>query len=164
MRNQSMKKLLISLCVLITSTAFYSNDVDAKELDFGQPINQDAKVQISKLLADAPNFMNKEVTVEGTIVGVCSHRGCWAELASDVRFEKLRIKVRDGDMVFPMHAKGRTALATGKLTAINLSLKQTQKYKASLAKRRGEEFDINTVTEGMTIYQLSPTGVKILES
>ena len=60
-----MKKLLIALYVLITSTAFYSNELHAKELDFGQPINQEAKVQISKLLADAPNFMDKEVTVEG---------------------------------------------------------------------------------------------------
>ena len=97
------------------------------------------------------------------IVGVCSKRGCWVELASDAKFEKLRIKVRDGDMVFPMTAKGKQAFATGTLTEIKLDLEQTRRYKMSLAKRNGDTLKVDDITEPMAIYQLSPIGVKILD-
>jgi len=66
-------------------------------------------------------------------------------------------------MVFPLTTKGRQALATGKLKEIALSLEQTQQHKALLAKRKGESFDIASVTKPMSIYQLVPIGVKILD-
>jgi hypothetical protein len=154
-----MKKILL----LISSLLMVSSTISAEELTFGEAINESTQVKISTLLATPEDYLNKEITVEGTIVNVCSHRGCWMELASDAKFEKLRIKVRDGDMVFPLHAKGRQALATGKLKAIELSLNQTKQYKASLAKRRGEDFDVTSVTAPMAIYQLSPIGVKVLD-
>ncbi|MGB0834011.1 MAG: DUF4920 domain-containing protein [Psychrobium sp.] len=137
--------------------------VNAKELTFGEPVNAKETMKISKLLASPQDYLDKKVTVAGTIVGVCQKRGCWMNLASDARFEKLRIKVRDGDMVFPMSAKGRQALATGYLKEIKLSLEQTQRYKAALAKRAGENFDLASVNSGMSIYQVSPIGVKILD-
>lgn len=154
-----MKKILL----LISTLLIISFNISAEELTFGKAINENAKVKISTLLTSPESYLDKEITVNGTIVGVCSRRGCWMELASDVRFEKLRIKVRDGDMVFPLHSKGRQALATGKLKAIELNLSQTKQYKASLAKRRGEHFDVTSVTSPMSIYQLSPIGVKILD-
>ncbi|NRA82743.1 MAG: DUF4920 domain-containing protein, partial [Gammaproteobacteria bacterium] len=69
-------------------------------------------MKISTLLASPNDYLDKKITVAGTIIGVCQKRGCWMSLASDAKFEKLRLKVRDGDMVFPMTAKGRKALAT----------------------------------------------------
>ena len=152
---KSISALLLSLLLV--------SQVHAKVLHFGQPVDESLKVNISQILAQPNDFLDKDVTVSGTVVGVCSKRGCWADLASDARFEKLRIKVRDGDMVFPMAAKGRTALATGQLKAIKLDLEQTKRYKAHLAKRRGEAFDANAITTAMVIYQLAPTGVKILD-
>jgi len=154
-----MKKILLFVGVLLTtSLAAY-----AEELTFGETINDNAQIKISTMLASPENYLDKQVTVAGMIVGVCSRRGCWMELASDAKFEKLRIKVRDGDMVFPLRAKGRQALATGTLTGIELSLKQTKQHKAQIAKRRGETFDETSITEPMSIYQLSPIGVKVLD-
>ncbi|MBQ4832118.1 DUF4920 domain-containing protein [Pseudoalteromonas sp. MMG010] len=153
-----MKKLL-----LITMLWLSALNIQAKELTFGKAVNADSQVKISAILANPEAYLHQNVTVKGTIVGVCSHRGCWMELASDAKFEKLRIKVRDGDMVFPLYAKGREALATGKLQEIALSLKQTKQYQAQIAKRKGEAFDSTDVTESMSIYQLSPIGVKVLD-
>ena len=140
-----------------------NNNVFASTLHFGDNVDADNIIPISTLLAKPEQYLDKEVTIEGTIVGVCAKRGCWVDIASDARFQKLRLKVRDGDMVFPMHAKGRKAIATGKMYAIHLSKDQTQKYLASLAKRNGEEFDPASVTQGMAIYQVEPTGVDVLE-
>ena len=160
-KNQEIHMKILLL--LVGALLINSTTTMATELTFGEAIKSSARINISTLLATPSDYLDKDVTVQGTIVGVCSHRGCWMELASDARFEKLRIKVRDGDMVFPLHVKGRQALATGKLTAIDLNLEETKHYKATLAKRRGEAFDLVSVTEPMAIYQLSPTGVKILD-
>lgn len=154
-----MKSLLGALLLIISLSA----TVEAKELAFGEPVDESILISISTLLASATDYLGHTVTVSGMIVGVCEKRGCWMNLASDAKFEKLRIKVKDGDMVFPMSAKGRTALATGKFTQVILDLAHTRKYKASLAKRQGMAFDPLTVTKGMSIYQVVPTGVKILD-
>lgn len=150
------------LATILLALVFVST-VNAKELTFGEAVNEKDTMKISTLLASPQNYVDKKVTVAGTIVGVCQKRGCWMNLASDARFGKLRIKVRDGDMVFPMSTKGRKALATGYLKEIKLNLEQTQRYKASLAKRAGKTFDLASVTSGMSLYQVSPTGVKILD-
>jgi len=155
-------KIIKKISLLIVTLIAMSPSAFAEELFFGEAINEKVTVNISTLLANPEQYLDKEITVAGTIVGVCSRRGCWVDIASDAKFEKLRIKVRDGDMVFPIHAKGRQALATGKLTAIELSLEQTQKYKTDLAKRRGETIAPESITAPMSIYQLSPTGVKVL--
>ena len=154
-----MRTLLATILLAIV----FVSTVNAKALVFGEAVNEKDTMEISTLLASPQNYVDKRVTVAGTIVGVCEKRGCWMNLASDARFEKLRIKVRDGDMVFPMSAKGRQALATGYLKEIRLSLEQTQRYKASLAKRAGKTFDLASVTSGMSLYQMSPIGVKILD-
>ncbi|MGL1956314.1 MAG: DUF4920 domain-containing protein [Colwellia sp.] len=154
-----MKKLFIFL-MLITG---FSTLLQAKEIAFGTPIDHSVQVKISTILASPSEYLGKTVTVSGMIVGVCKKRGCWMKLASDAKFEKLRIKVKDGDMVFPMSAKGRTALATGRFTEIKLDIEHTKKYKAYQSKYKGEAFDPESVTKGMSIYQVVPVGVLILD-
>jgi hypothetical protein len=153
-----INKVSILFITLILSTSVFT-----KELFFGEAVNEKAMVSISTLLENPEKYIDKEITISGTIVGVCTRRGCWADIASDAKFEKLRIKVRDGDMVFPLLAKGRQAVATGTLQAIELSLEQTKSYKATLAKRRGETIATEDITVAMSIYQLAPIGVKVLD-
>lgn len=142
---------------------FLSLNIQAKEYQFGEEVDEAQLVAISKILSQPESFLEQPVTISGTVIGVCEKRGCWMELASDVRYEKLRIKVRDGDMVFPVSTKGSKAIATGLLSAINLDLEQSKRYLAMLAKRKQQEFDPASVTEALTLYQLVPTGVKILD-
>ena len=161
--NLGCKMKIINKISLLFMTLIMSTSVFSEEILFGKAVNEEAKVSISTLLASPTEFLDKEVTISGTIVGVCSSRGCWVDIASDAKFEKLRIKVRDGDMVFPIHSKGRQALATGTLKVIELSLEETKKYKVNLAKRRGDTINTKNITVAMSIYQLSPIGVKILD-
>ncbi|BDF93501.1 hypothetical protein KAN5_03390 [Pseudoalteromonas sp. KAN5] len=130
---------------------------------FGKPVDNTNRLKISTIMAAPDNYLDQPITIEGTVVGVCAKRGCWMTIASDKRFENLQIKVNDGDMVFPMTAKGSKAIATGKLNKIQLNLDRTKALLAHRAQQAGNEFDENTVTEPMAIYQLVPTGVEILE-
>jgi hypothetical protein len=69
------------------------------------------------ILADIDGFAGKTVRVEGTIAAVCQKRGCWMEITG-AGGESLRIKVKDGEVVFPMDAKGKKAIAEGTVVKI----------------------------------------------
>lgn len=129
--------------------------------NFGGKVNMDTITNVSDILATPENFIDKNVTIKGTIVKVCKMRGCWVELTSDKRFQTFRVKVRDGDMVFPMSAMGKTAYAEGKIKAIPLSLETSKQYLAYQAEEMQEKFDPDSITEAVTLYQLSPQNVMI---
>ncbi|MCW8879589.1 MAG: DUF4920 domain-containing protein [Kangiellaceae bacterium] len=152
-----MKKFLGFILLTFFSTSIWA----VENRSFGEGAKMDKLIAISKVLASPQKYLGKEITVVGTIVSVCSKRGCWMKLASDKKFQTLRIKVRDGDMVFPFNAKGQTAYATGQLKPIELTKEKAIAYLAHLAEEAKEEFDPTSVTGAMTIYQLSPTGVTI---
>lgn len=151
-------KYIYGLLVILVSL-----NIQAKVHEFGEEVDELKLVEISKILAQPEDYLQKPVTISGTIIGVCEKRGCWMELASDARYEKLRIKVRDGDMVFPVSAKGSQAIAKGMLNPVHLDLEQSKRYLTMLAERKHEALDPDSVTEAVTLYQLVPTGVRILD-
>ena len=81
-----MKKILILIISLVLANITFADE--AKK--YGAEITLEAKTNISRILADAENFVGKKVLVEGTVVGVCAKRGCWIELGGDKEFEKIR--------------------------------------------------------------------------
>ncbi|MFC1743536.1 DUF4920 domain-containing protein [Candidatus Riflebacteria bacterium] len=129
--------------------------------DMGAPVKKEKVIKISKILGEPDQFLGKEVTVSGLIVDVCPKRGCWMKLASDKKFQTLRIKVQDGVMVFPLSARGRQAVVRGKMQGFRLPQKTAIKYFKHLAEEKGEAFDESTVTGPVNIYQIKPAGVSI---
>jgi len=107
-----MKKLLV--LVLLLSVAF----VKAEEKKYGKSITLKEKTSISTILSDPAKFDGKTVLVEGKIVGVCQEMGCWLDLAGIKEGEKIRVKVKDGDIVFPKNGKGKTALVEGVVSKV----------------------------------------------
>jgi len=153
-----MKKIMFVFLLSLSLSSL----VTAKELSFGDTVDQKATILISKLMASPEEYVDKTVTIEGLVTSVCKMRGCWMTIASDEKYQKLRIKVRDGDMVFPLSAKGRKALATGKFTKIEFSMEQTINYYKRNAEHDGKTFDPASVTKPYVYYQVVPVGVKIL--
>ncbi|WP_084644066.1 DUF4920 domain-containing protein [Ferrimonas futtsuensis] len=158
-----IKTLITALALCLSATIQTHASDQGSSLDFGTPVEADNITKISTLMASPDNYLDKPVTIEGTIVAVCEKRGCWMKIASDKQFQNLRVKVKDGEMVFPVSTKGSTAIATGKLQKLEYDLERTRKMKAHWAEEKGEKFDPASVTEPMTMYQLVPTGVSILE-
>jgi len=107
------------LFVIFTLFTFVSINIfadDAKK--YGSDLTLSKTTPISEILADAESFVGKKVLVEGTVVGVCAKRGCWMDISGDKDFEKIKIKVNDGEIVFPMEAKGKNALVEGEVYSI----------------------------------------------
>jgi hypothetical protein len=151
--------------ILILLFAFFilSVNTNAEDQKFGTKFTVKENTKISKILADAETHLDKTVKVEGVIVDVCPMAGCWMDLKSDDKSGELRVKVNDGDMVFPVEAKGKLAIVEGKLFKKVLTKEQNVQWQKHLKEEKGETFDPNSVTSGATIYQLKPTAVVIKE-
>ena len=116
---------------------------------------------VSAILENPDDYVGKTLQVKGLIVDVCAARGCWMYIAGDKPFQKLRFKVTDGDMVFPMTARGKTATVEGILQKFLLTKEQVLARKKHHAEETGEAFDPASVTLGETFYQLRGLGAVI---
>jgi len=150
-----MKKLIIILFIFST-IAIYSQSEK-----YGRDITLNEKTKISKILAAPDKFVGKNVLVEGEVMDVCAMAGCWMELKSDAENQKVKIKVKDGDIIFPMEAKGKNALVEGTVYKIELTKEEATDYYKHVAEEQGTEFDEASVTGPLTIYQIKGLGAVI---
>lgn len=151
-------KLLITVCAMILfSSAAYASE--GKSRHFGPGADMDKLVAIADVMAQPDSYLQRDITVKGKVNSVCTKKGCWMTLVSEA--QQLRIKVDDGDMVFPVSARGKTAFATGKLEALHLSKAKAIAYLSHLAEDAGESFDKTSIKGDTTVYQFRPVGVSI---
>ena len=118
-------------------------------------------VTISSIYDNPAKYVGKTVKVEGLIVDVCSTRGCWMSLASDRAFETLRVKVADGEIVFPITARGKKGIVQGNIQEIKMSMEQAVEFKKHQAQESGKAFDPASVTGPVTLYQVYAVGAEI---
>ncbi len=168
----------ISLLCLVCALSACSSDVDAPVAQANEGVVADAVAQsasakaygaelslsdattLTELLADRDAFVDKKIRVTGTVVGVCKKRGCWINIGAG-EGEKVRFKVQDGVMVFPMSAKGSQVTAEGIWTKQVISVERLREMEAKHAKEEGEDFDPATITEPYIGYQLTGLGAVI---
>ena len=150
-----MKSILVifALFALVTTPVFAQT--------FGAGLTLEKPTPVSEILANPDAYLGKTVQVRGLVVDVCASRGCWMYIAGDQPFQKLRFKVVDGDMVFPMTARGKTATVEGVLQKFVLSKEEVIERRKHHAEETGEPFDPATVTEGETFYQLRGLGANV---
>ena len=83
---------------------------------FGETVDKTSVLPVQQLLSEPQTYLQHVVTISGTVDSVCSKQGCWMKFTAASENGPFRLKVRDGDMVFPVSAKGKTAYATGVMT------------------------------------------------
>lgn len=154
-----MKNIKLIFTVLfLFIIAFCSSERVEK---FGEEIKTNQKVKISEILSNPKAYVGKTVLVEGNVVDVCNEAGCWMDISSDIPNQKIKIKVKDGEIVFPVEAKGKSALVEGIVYAIELDEEEAKEYFQHMAEDAGKEFDSTLVTGPMTIYQIKGLGAEI---
>lgn len=135
---------------------------------FGPATDTSNAVSVQQILATPAAYVGKSVTVRGIVSEVCQKKGCWMQFKTDATTPVFRLKVRDGEMVFPISARGKTAYATGLLSAKTMTLSETQAYLAHRAEEQGEAASglastpsAASTVQPLTIYQLVPESVTI---
>lgn len=153
MKKSGIFSLLLALCSLSPLSLAGQN--------FGPKFDASNSVTVQQVLAKPTEFLAKPFTVQGKIDAVCQKKGCWMQFETAADQPTFRLKVKDGDMVFPVSAKGKNAFAHGSLKAKPMSLEQTKTYLKHRAEEQGEAFDPAAVTTAVTLYQFEPESVFI---
>ena len=168
-----MKLLLLPCSALLLAAALCScsgeeasTNADGVEASSGEVDTYGASLTVSDLtpigdiLADPDKYEGQQLKVEGTVVDVCEMRGCWINIGAG-EGEKLRFKVEDGEMVFPMSAQGSTVVAEGVWTKMVTSVEDLREIRKGQAEEKGEEFDPASVTEPHISWQLKGLGARV---
>ena len=125
---------------------------------FGAGVKLAETTPIDTILADPKAYQGKTVRVEGMITDVCPKRGCWFDLAGGGPGKKLKFKVTDGEMVFPVDAKGKVAVAEGVVAVRELSIEESKQYAEYQAKEYGIPYDPASITKPTSVVRLDGTG------
>lgn len=89
-------------------------------------------------------------------------QGCWMQLTGSGK-NGVRIKVNDGDLVFPKSAIGKNAIAEGKLSKLDLTREQAVARAKHEAEEGGRTFNPASVKSGASFYQIQGAGAVILD-
>jgi hypothetical protein len=129
-----------------------------KTTTFGAGVTLADTTPIDKILAEPAAFKGKTVRVEGMVVDVCPKRGCWFEMAGSQPGQKLRFKVTDGEMVFPVDSKGMHAVAQGQVHVKEMTLDESKKFAEYQAKEYGKPYDPDSITKPTVSVRIDGTG------
>ena len=137
--------------------------LSAADVKLGKPLTAKEALPVATLVTHADDYVGKTVQVRGKIAAVCQMMGCWMELTNDAG-QRVRIKVEDGEIVFPKDSAGKMAVAEGKFTKSELTRDQVVERAKEEAEETGHKFDPAKVKQGMTFYQIEGTGAVIQDS
>jgi len=149
--------------ILIVCLFFLSANAFAKSKEYGKSIVLDKATKISAILDDPASYIGKRVQVKGMVLEVCAKRGCWIYISSDRPYEKIQIKVTDGEIVFPMSASGKSATVEGIVDELIFSKDELIAWKRHQAEERGESFDPSTVKGNGKIVRIVGIGAVVEE-
>jgi len=150
-----MRTLILSLLAL--------GLLSAADNKLGKPLTLKEPMPIATLLAHSDDYVGKTVQVKGKISDVCQMMGCWLDLTND-EGQKVHVKVNDGEIEFPKDGAGKTAIAEGKFTKLELSREEAIARAKDEAEEKGAKFDPASVKGPMTIYQIQGSGAVILSN
>jgi hypothetical protein len=142
---------------LLLAFTFISSLLSAAEIKLGKPLTLKEQTPLATLLGKPADYVGKTVQVKGKVTEVCQMMGCWIDLTNE-EGQKLRIKVKDGEIEFPKDASGKTAVAEGRFDKIELTKDQAAARAEEEAREKGKKFDPASVKGPMTIYQIQGTG------
>ena len=149
---------LIPLALLVCSLA------PAGEVRLGRPLTLKESIPVARVNASPAAYTGKVIQVKGKVVDLCRKMGCWMNLMDPSgEGAPVRIKVKDGEIVFPKEAVGRMAVVEGKFVRLDLTREQAIALARHEAEENGRKFDPDSITSGKTMYQIEGTSAVILE-
>ena len=163
---------VLLIFLLMTCFSCNSNDSEQKLLNksnpsglYGYMSKTDKVYGVDELINNKDDYIKKIVSVKGVIQEVCPMRGCWLQVGGeDKNNKKIRFKVKDGDIVFPLSSKGRKVVAEGQFSVLKLNEKQAKNWKKHLAAEKGIKIDTASIVltdSDYFEYRLNTNGAEI---
>ena len=127
----------------------------------GQPFKVSEVTSLQQIASQPDKYVGKAVRVKGKVTEVCEMMGCWMNLTDADGKHPLRVKVNDGEIVFPKEAIGKVVETEGKLAKMELTKEQAIARAKHEAEEQGRQFKADSVKGPVTIYQLQGSGALI---
>ena len=142
-------RLSCALLALAVTPAFAAT---CEKTAYGAGVTLTETTAISAILEQPAAFTGKVVRVEGEVREVCE--------------QVVKVKVKDGEIVFPLAARGKQAVAQGKVEDLEMSRAKYVQYREHAAKEQGEKFDEASIKgDGpFHVYQIAGFGAEICNS
>lgn len=135
----------------------------AADANLGKPLTLKTATPISDITANPGPLVGKTLQVKGKIIEVCQSMGCWMMLVDPGTKAAIKIKVKDGEIVFPKDSVGKMAVAEGTLAKIEMTKDQAIAQAKHEAEENHKKFDPASVKGPVTTYQIQGTGAVILQ-
>lgn len=149
--------VLLSVLVLSFGTAALAGEVPTV---YGEGVEDGDTITPAQLMADPDRYVDQVVRVSGSVTDVCPMAGCWILMKGDDGPE-VRVKVKDGEIVFPEELKDHGVVAQGVFRKYELTREQALASAAHEAEERGLPFDPDTAEVSTTMYQIEGTGAVV---
>ena len=120
--------------------------------------------KIDSILSTPEEFIDKEVLVSGVIIDVCPMRGCWIDIVEVNSDKIIKVKVKDGNIVFPISAKNYNVNVQGIVTKIVYTEEQALNWKIHLGEEKGIKLDKNSIKideSDLIEYRINSYGAEI---
>ncbi len=140
-----------------------SGSVFAAALNLGKPLTLGGPMSVQKLMAAKEQYLGKTVQVKGNVADVCQQMGCWMELVESTTGARVKIKVEDGVIAFPKDSIGKTAIAEGVFSKLEMTREEAVAQAQHEAAANKRKFDPATIKGPVTIYQIQGTGAVLTD-
>lgn len=157
-----MRPSILALCALLAAPGLAEECVKTR---YGAGVTLAESTPIATLVAHPADYAGKTVRVEGTVADVCARAGCWLEVLAGEGEQTLRVKVKDGEIVFPTSARGRRATAEGTFEAKELDREAYVRWAKHVAEEQGKPFDEAAIVGPgpFPFYQIAGRGAEICQ-
>lgn len=156
------------LTIIFFSIPLYSQNI-ASEVNIenlGVEISNTNISPITELLNNPSIYLGNNVAINGKIVDVCPMMGCWIEVKDSYSEEVIRVKVKDGDIIFPKESKNKEVLVEGVFSKLDFTEEQAILWKIHLAEEKGIQLsseDITLDASDLVEYRIQGLGAKIID-
>ncbi len=160
-----MKQFFLLVCLMGTTlfTQAQPPKGDAKTgTTYGAKISADGAQDANKLpalLKDASEDTHVPVKIKGTVVDVCSKKGCWAKVQINDQ-ETAFVKMKDYAFFLPTAIKGKTVVIDGDAYVETTSVEELRHYAEDAKKSQAE---INAIQEPGKMIRITAKGIRVVE-
>lgn len=148
--------------VLLAAATLAAADPGETCQRYGAGVTLDEPTPVAKIVARPEAWAGRTVRVEGVVHEVCLMAGCWLTFVPEPGDPELRVKVEDGEIVFPPSTRGQLASAQGVVEVKEMTREQYVEWLAHLAEEQGRAFDEDSVgEEPYRQVQVKATGAEI---
>ena len=129
---------------------------------YGEKLTLTELTPVSAILETPADYLGRKVLVQGQVVEVCEKKGCWMDL--DTGEQEIQVKVEDDVIIFPVSAKGKTALVEGTVEEQDMTAAQGFAAEAHRAEEQKLPFDSTHVFQPRKSYRIMGSGALIRET